>query len=193
MKNILVICGPSGVGKGTLISYLMQEFPDKFGFSISHTNREPRGTETNGVDYHFCSYEEFKNLISTDSFVEYAEVYNHFYGTSKRAIENIISQGKICLIDIDIQGVEQIQKSSFGNNAYYIGVLPKSKKDLEERLRKRKTELDQVIQTRLTKSDREIEMIKNNPNIYKLVNDDLQTACNEITELVKSYWSDILE
>lgn len=191
MKNILVICGPSGVGKGTLISYLMQEFPDKFGFSISHTSREPRKTETYGVDYHFCSYEEFKSLISADSFVEYAEVHNHFYGTSKKAIESITGQGKICLIDIDIQGVEQIQKSSLGDMAYYIGVLPKSKKDLEERLRKRKTELDQVIQTRLENSDQEIERINNNPKIYKLVNDDLQTACNEIKALVKSYWSDI--
>lgn len=191
MKNILVICGPSGVGKGTLISHLMQEFPDKFGFSISHTSREPRRTETDGVEYHFCSYEEFKSLISSDSFVEYAEVHNHFYGTSKKAIENITSQGKICLIDIDIQGVEQIQRSSFGDMAYYIGVLPISKKDLEERLRNRKTEQDQAIQTRLENSDREIEKIKGNPKIYKLINDDLQTACNEIVALVKSYWSEI--
>ncbi|OII74093.1 guanylate kinase [Cryptosporidium ubiquitum] len=191
MKDILVICGPSGVGKGTLISYLMKEFPEKFGFSISHTSRCPRGGESNGKEYHFCSSEEFKSMISIDGFVEYAEVHEHFYGTSKQAIENIIDQGKICLIDIDVQGVEQIQKSSFGDRAYYIGILPKSQEDLEKRLRKRKTDSDQAIQVRLKNSTQEIERIKCNPNIYKLVNDDLETACNEIGALVKSFWEDI--
>ncbi|KAH8582444.1 guanylate kinase [Cryptosporidium sp. chipmunk genotype I] len=193
MKDILVICGPSGVGKGTLISHLMQEFPDKFGFSISHTSRNPRGEESNGVEYYFCSNEEFKSIISKDGFVEYAEVHKYFYGTSKQAIEDIINQGKICLIDIDIQGVEQIQKSSFGDRAYYIGILPKSRIDLEERLRKRKTDSDQEIQTRLQNSVKEIERINLNPKIHKLVNDDLQTACNEIVTLVKSYWKDIFQ
>lgn len=191
MKDILVICGPSGVGKGTLISYLMQEFPGKFGFSISHTSRDPRGEETNGKEYYFCSNEEFKSMISMSSFVEYAEVHNHFYGTSKQAIENIVNQGKICLIDIDIQGVEQIQNSSFKDKAYYIGVLPKSHKDLEERLRKRGTDSDQVIEIRLKNSTQEIERIKSNPNIYKLVNDDLETACSEIAALIKSFWEGI--
>ncbi|CUV07204.1 unnamed protein product [Cryptosporidium hominis] len=191
MKDILVICGPSGVGKGTLISHLMKEFPDKFGFSISHTSRSPRGKESNGVEYYFCSNEEFINMISMDGFVEYAEVHKYFYGTSKQAIEDIINQRKICLIEIDIQGVEQIQKSSFGDRAYYIGILPKSQIYLEERLRKRKTDSEQAIQIRLQNSVKEIERINRNPNIYKLVNDDLKTACNEIAGLVKSYWKDI--
>ncbi|KAF7459046.1 guanylate kinase [Cryptosporidium felis] len=192
-KDILVICGPSGVGKGTLISHLMREFPGKFGFSISHTSREPREGEIHDVDYHYCTNDEFIEMISKNSFIEYAEVHKHYYGTSKQAIERIVGEGKYCLIDIDIQGVEQIQKSSYRDRVYCIGVLPRSLGDLELRLKKRNTDSSQVIQIRLDNAEKEIERIRNNSNIYILVNDDLENACKEITSLIKSYWKSISE
>lgn len=192
-KDILVICGPSGVGKGTLISYLMREFPNKFGFSISHTSRKPRGTEVEGLDYYFCTNDEFEHLLSENVFVEHAKVHEHYYGTSKQAIEDIVSTGKYCLIDIDIQGLEQMQNSSFKDRAYYIGILPKSLEDLRDRLVKRNTDSDESIQIRLSNSIKEIERIKSNSNIRLITNDNLQETLAEFFALIRSYWNDIIE
>ncbi|KAH7650355.1 guanylate kinase [Cryptosporidium bovis] len=190
-KNLLVVCGPSGAGKSILISHLMKRFPNKFGFSISHTSRNPRGSELDGVDYHFCSNSTFKNMISEGIFVEYATVHNYHYGTSKQAIQSIIDTGKYCILDIDVQGVQLVKKSTYGDRANYIGVLPKSIDDLEARLEKRNTDSKESIRVRLDNAIREIEIIKNSSFIDVIINDDIEKSCEEIEALILKYWRDV--
>ena len=96
----LVLCGPSGAGKSTIIEKITQAFPDAFGFSISHTTRSPREGEKDGVSYFFVDKETMKSAIKNDEFVEHAEHYGNMYGTSKKAVESVMDQGKICILDI---------------------------------------------------------------------------------------------
>jgi guanylate kinase len=108
----VVICGPSGVGKGTLIEMLMKRFPDgQLGFSVSHTTRPPREGEQDGVHYNFTTVEQIKKDIEEGKFIEYAEVHGKYYGTSIAAVESVQASGKICILDIDVQGAEKVKKS----------------------------------------------------------------------------------
>ncbi|KAH8741649.1 guanylate kinase [Cryptosporidium ryanae] len=190
-KELLVVCGPSGAGKSVLISHLMKRFPNKFGFSVSHTSREPRGSEVDGVDYHFCSNSTFVNMISENSFVEYANVHNYHYGTSKQAIQDVLNTGRYCILDIDIQGVQLVRKSQYADRANYIGVLPKSVEALEERLGKRNTDSRESIRVRLENSIREIEEIKNSNFIDVIVNDNIDKFLEEIEALILKYWPEV--
>ena len=99
----VVICGPSGVGKGTLLTRLMAEHPDSFGFSVSHTTRQPRAGEVDGVHYHFVKKEDMEAAITRGEFIEYARVHSNMYGTSVKAVEDVRAAGKTCLLDIDVQ------------------------------------------------------------------------------------------
>ncbi|GLD97547.1 hypothetical protein PINS_up006237 [Pythium insidiosum] len=143
----LVVAGPSGVGKGTLINMLLQRFPDTFGFSVSHTTRGPRPGETDGVSYHFRSKEEVQREIDDGRFIEYAHVHGNIYGTSKRAVEQVQEQGKICVLDIDIQGVQLVKRA--GLRCKFLFIAPPSIEELEKRLRGRGTETEEKIQLRL--------------------------------------------
>ena len=99
----VVVCGPSGVGKGTLLNRLIAEHPDAFGFSVSHTTRQPRPGEVNGVHYHFVLKEDMEAAIKRGEFVEYARVHSNMYGTSIKGVEDVRAAGKTCLLDIDVQ------------------------------------------------------------------------------------------
>ncbi|GAA5901573.1 hypothetical protein JCM6882_006315, partial [Rhodosporidiobolus microsporus] len=99
----VVICGPSGTGKSTLLKKLFNEFPDKFGFSISHTTRAPRPGEQPGVSYHYVTREAFHDLVAKDGFIEHAEFSGNCYGTSVQAVEDVKKGGKMCILDIDTQ------------------------------------------------------------------------------------------
>ncbi len=140
----IVIAGPSGVGKGTLVKKLMEKYPACFGFSVSHTTRAPRPGETHGVHYNFVSKDTMLKAIENKEFIEYAHVHSNIYGTSIAAVDKVIDEGKVCILDIDIQGVESVKKSHL--KCKYLFITPPSKTDLEQRLRGRNTETEDKIQ-----------------------------------------------
>ncbi|KAK3241356.1 Guanylate kinase 2 [Cymbomonas tetramitiformis] len=175
----VVICGPSGVGKGTLIGKLMKEFPDTFGFCVSHTTRKPRDGEVNAVHYHFSTKEKVAAEIAEGKFLEYAEVHGNYYGTSLAAVDAVAAKGKICILDIDVQGAEKVKLSSM--KARYVFVLPPSFEDLEARLRGRGTESEESLQKRLKNAHGEMKKAEE-PGFFDavVVNDDLDLAYNNL-------------
>merc|ERR1719203_1201444 len=106
----MIICGPSGVGKSVLIKKLQEIFPNKFGFSVSHTTRDPRPGEQDGKDYHFSTHEVMEKGISEGKFIEHAHVHGNIYGTSKDAVDAVRNEGKICILDIDVQGAKSMNE-----------------------------------------------------------------------------------
>ncbi|KAI7758021.1 hypothetical protein M8C21_028261 [Ambrosia artemisiifolia] len=173
----LVISGPSGVGKGTLINMLMKEFPSMFGFSVSHTTRAPREKEQNGVHYHFSERNVMEEDIRSGKFLEYAAVHGNLYGTSIEAVDVVADAGKRCILDIDVQGARSVRASSL--EATFIFVCPPSFEELEKRLRARGTETEEQIQKRLRNAKAELEQ-GSSPGLFDhiLVNNDLE-ACYE--------------
>eukprot|EP00286_Rhodomonas_abbreviata_P017444 CAMPEP_0181342936 /NCGR_PEP_ID=MMETSP1101-20121128/31290_1 /TAXON_ID=46948 /ORGANISM="Rhodomonas abbreviata, Strain Caron Lab Isolate" /LENGTH=241 /DNA_ID=CAMNT_0023454475 /DNA_START=32 /DNA_END=753 /DNA_ORIENTATION=+ len=151
----VVIAGPSGVGKGTLINKLIEKFPDVFGFSVSHATRAPREGEENGVHYNFVSKSEFEEAVEKGDFVEFAKVHANYYGTSFLAVEKIRAMGKVCILDIDIQGVQNVKKSDI--DCRYIFINPPSMLELEKRLTGRGTETAEKVKLRLENARGEIE------------------------------------
>jgi len=181
----IVVCGPSGVGKGTLIQKLMTEFPVKFGFSVSHTTRKPRPGEQDGVHYHFTTKEEIDKAIGEGKFVEHANVHGNQYGTSKAAVEKVLETGRICILDIDVQGAEQVKKSSL--KSLFVFIAPPSFEELEKRLRGRGTESEESIRKRLHNAKGELEYV-NKSNFWDLVltNDDLDTTYEKLKQWIFS-------
>mmetsp|Transcript_45825 Transcript_45825/g.74774 ORF Transcript_45825/g.74774 Transcript_45825/m.74774 type:complete len:317 (-) Transcript_45825:129-1079(-) len=179
----IVLAGPSGVGKGTLIQRLMEEYPLKFGFSISHTTRNPRPGEKNGVQYHFVTKEEFEKL--KPDMIEWAAVHNNMYGTSTQAVRDVISQGKVCILDIDVQGAEAVKRTNL--NPFLIFIKPPSLEILEKRLRGRGTETEEAIQNRLKNAQKELDA-STKPGLFEkiLVNDDLEVAYKELKAAIAS-------
>lgn len=179
----LVICGPSGSGKSTLLKRLFAEFPETFGFSVSHTTRKSRPGEEDGVHYHYVSVEEMKSLMANDEFIETATFSGNMYGTSKQSVYDVQTQGKVCVLDIEIQGVEQIKKSHL--NPVYIFNMPPTVDDLEKRLKKRGTETKETLARRLEAAEREIEYGKIPFNFdIVIVNDDIDRAYEEFKKFI---------
>eukprot|EP00640_Fibrocapsa_japonica_P002997 CAMPEP_0113934000 /NCGR_PEP_ID=MMETSP1339-20121228/1348_1 /TAXON_ID=94617 /ORGANISM="Fibrocapsa japonica" /LENGTH=266 /DNA_ID=CAMNT_0000935601 /DNA_START=27 /DNA_END=827 /DNA_ORIENTATION=+ /assembly_acc=CAM_ASM_000762 len=186
----LVIAGPSGVGKGTIIKRVMEHMPDKFGFCVSHTTRGPRPGEENGVHYHFTDRETMQTQIDNGQFVEFAEVHGNLYGTSVEAVNDVRKTGKICVLDIDVQGVQKVKESDL--DPMYIFVSPPSLETLEQRLRDRKTETEEQIERRLGNAKREMEYGKGEGNFNAvLINDDLDTAVDECKVLLLEWYPTI--
>jgi guanylate kinase len=149
-----VICGPSGVGKSTLIQRLLLEVPGVFGFSVSSTTRAPRKGETDGVDYHFTDIGAMRAAIAAGEFVEHAEVHGNYYGTRISSVRTVHEKGLHCLLDIDVQGAESVKRSSL--QASFLLVVPPSLDELERRLRGRGTDSEESIQKRLRGAAREL-------------------------------------
>ncbi|EPS69773.1 hypothetical protein M569_04991 [Genlisea aurea] len=179
----VVISGPSGVGKGTLISKLMEEFPSTFGFSVSHTTRAPRNNEQDGVHYHFVERDAMEKDIRDGKFLEFASVHGNLYGTSVEAVEAVTDQGKKCILDIDVQGARSVRRSSL--EAVFIFVRPPSFHELEKRLRSRGTETEEQIQKRLRNAEAELQQ-GNSPGLFDhiLVNDDLEKCYQRLKEIL---------
>lgn len=184
----LIICGPSGVGKGTLIARMMKEFPDAFCFSVSHTTRAPRPGEVNGVHYHFLPLVEMQQNINEGQFVEHAGVHSNLYGTSSAELESVRAQGKIAVLDIDIKGAKQLKQNL--KDAHYIFLMPPSVDVLERRLRGRNTESEEKIQLRLENAKDEIEF-SNEVGFFDQViiaDDNFVNAVDELRRLFCSWY-----
>lgn len=179
----IVISGPSGVGKGTLISKLMKEFPSNFGFSVSHTTRAPREKERDGIHYHFIERSVMEKDIKDGKFLEFAAVHGNLYGTSIEAVDVVTDEGKRCILDIDVQGAKSVRASSL--EAIFIFVCPPSFNELEKRLRARGTETEEQIQKRLRNAKVELEQGKE-PELFDhmLVNDDLDLCYESLKKLL---------
>lgn len=181
--KVLIVCGPSGSGKSTLLKRLFDEYPNKFGFSVSHTTRNPRPGEQNGYHYHFTTKEEMEKAISRDEFLESAVFANNMYGTSRAAIQAVCNEGKVCVLDIDVQGVKQIKKKNF--DSVYIFIKPPSMEELEKRLRARGTESEDSLQSRLDAARLDMIYGETPGNFnYILVNDSLDKAYPKFKDFI---------
>lgn len=187
MKNdkkgvLFVLSAPSGAGKSTLIKVLMQNIPDLM-FSVSHTTRAPRAGESHGRDYFFVDKNEFETMIKNGRLAEWARVHDNYYGTSKDFIDESLASGVGIILDIDVQGKEQIEKVF--PDCVSIFIMPPSMDILRQRLEGRGTETPESLAKRLKNA--EAEVLKKDGYRHIIVNDDLDAASEEITQLVAGY------
>lgn len=168
---LIVVSGPSGAGKGTICDALRERFP-AIHYSISMTTRPPREGEIDGVNYYFTDNARFEELLAQDAFLEYAKVYDHYYGTPKAYVYDMLRAGNHVMLEIDIQGAMQVKEKY--PEGVFIYIVPPSRDVLEARLRGRHTDSDEVIQARLAKARTELEWIDRYD--YVIVNDQLDAA-----------------
>jgi guanylate kinase len=188
MARPVVFVGPSGIGKNTIIGKLMDLYPGRFAFSVSHTTRAPREGEVDGVSYHFVTRAKFEEGIANRKFLEHAEVHGNYYGTSFEAIRTVERTGKICFIDVNIDGAVHVAKSRL--RPFIIFLRPESLQALERRLRARGTENEESIRKRMVTATEEMRRFEENKAIWNLViiNDKIDTTLVQIaTELFKRY------
>lgn len=179
---LFVISAPSGTGKSTLIRALMQNVPD-LRFSVSHTTREPRAGESHGRDYFFVDVKEFEDMIEKGGLAEWARVHGNYYGTSRDFIEENLDSGAGIILDIDVQGKEQIEKVF--PDCVSIFIMPPSMETLRQRLEGRGTDSAESISKRMKNAENEIS--RNSGYRHLIVNDDLDSATEEITNIVAGY------
>ena len=178
--NLFVISGPSGAGKGTLVKALIEQVPDAW-LSVSATTRKPREGEVDGKHYHFISNDQFDDLVCQDGFLEWAQVHSNKYGTPRAQVEQAIAEGKQAILEIDVQGAFQIKEKI--PQSILVFIEPPSLEILEERLRGRGTETEDVIAARMSVATMELlEKIKYD---IAIVNDDLDVAAKELVDFVE--------
>ncbi|KAI1915712.1 guanylate kinase [Ophidiomyces ophidiicola] len=179
----VVISGPSGTGKSTILKRLFTEYPDRFSFSVSHTTRSPRGGEQDGREYYFTNKDSFLQLVDEKGFIEHAQFGGNYYGTSIKAVKDIGDLGRVCILDIEMEGVKQVKRSDL--NARFIFLAPPSMEELERRLRGRGTETEDSLSKRLAQAKNELEFAKE-PGAHDkiVVNDDLETAYQSVKDWI---------
>ncbi|XP_038207667.1 guanylate kinase isoform X1 [Zerene cesonia] len=188
----LVLCGPSGSGKSTLLKRLQKEFPDKFGFSVSHTTRGPRPGEKDGVHYHFTTRDNLLAAVEKGEFIETAIFSGNLYGTSKKAVEDVRLSGRICVLDIEIEGVKQIKRTDL--DPLLVFVMPPSMDELERRLRNRNTEQEEALQKRLETARHEIKYGQEPGNFHIVIlNDSLDKAYAELRDFIIKNADNVVE
>lgn len=196
MEGLLfVLSGPSGVGKNTVLKKVLAKRTD-LTYSISATTRPPRGQEVDGVDYYFLSKEQFWAECQNNGFLEWAEIYGHYYGTPKKQVLALLQKGQHVILDVDIQGAAQIRQNYA--NAVLIFLHPPSITELTRRLRERKTEDEDAIKKRLAYLEKELAAVTSYD--YVVVNDQLEEACRRVEAIInaeevkvtRGYWKRFL-
>jgi guanylate kinase len=179
MSTVFIISAPSGSGKSTLVNEVLQIVP-RMDFSISYTTRPSRGSEQDGREYFFVTHTQFEEMIRRNEFLEHADVFGNYYGTAARFLRKAEERGNDLLLDIDVQGAEQIKRKIAG--AVSIFILAPNRQELEKRLRHRSEDAEPVIQRRLVTASREIE---NYPKYdYILVNDRLPDSIEALKSIL---------
>jgi guanylate kinase len=179
---MIVLSSPSGAGKTTLVKMLSKI--DNYEISISHTTRQPRLNEKNNKDYYFVNEDEFKRLINNQEFLEYAKVFNNFYGTTRTPVIDRLNKGKNVLFDIDWQGADQIKNKKLDYKLITFFILPPSKEVLFERLSNRDMKDKLIAEERMKQFGRDVLHWINYD--YVVINDDLQSCYSKIINLIKA-------
>lgn len=177
--KLFVISGPSGVGKGTLVSEVLKKNKN-IELSVSATTRNPRPNEADGINYHFFSKEKFQELINNDELIEWAEFAGNYYGTYESVVEQTLNSGKDLIVEIEVQGALQIKQKR--KDAILIFILPPSIEELKNRLKGRKTETEEVIKKRLSIVDSEYK--KKDMFNYQIINDKLSTSITKLENII---------
>lgn len=184
-KGLLILfSGPSGVGKGSIRRELVRRNEIQFSYSVSMTTRLPRDKEVDGVDYYFVTKEQFLENIKNNNFLEYTEFVGNYYGTPKDKVEEIRNQGKNVFLEIEINGARQVMDNVKDEGVISFFLIPPSLKDLEDRIRKRKSEPDNIIQERLAKGAKEMTMTDNYD--FVILNDTVERAAEEVIQHIKN-------
>lgn len=186
LGKLIVIVAPSGTGKSTMIKRLKEDFPSLVE-SVSYTTRPMRPGEVEGKSYFFISREDFLKMREKNEFLEWAEVHGNFYGTSKRFVEECLSNGINLLFDLDVQGTDSL-KAHFKERANVIFISPPSVEELEKRLRHRGTESTQSINIRLMNAQK--ELLRKNDFDYLIYNDDIENAYKRLCEITQKILGD---
>ena len=179
---LVVISGPSGVGKSTVRQALFSMKGHKLSYSVSMTTREPRETETNGIDYYFVDQAEFKRRIAEDMFLEYAEFVGQYYGTPLDKVEELLDQGREVVLEIETEGALQVRSKM--PEAILIFIVPPTKDALYQRLRSRGTEDDYQLEKRILKANKEFKLAHKYD--YIVVNDDVHNAADRILAIIRA-------
>ncbi|MBF2066256.1 MAG: guanylate kinase [Calothrix sp. C42_A2020_038] len=180
--KLIVLTGPSGVGKGTLMRTLLQRHPELY-YSVSATTRQPRPGEVDGKHYHFIDRNKFEQLVARGEFLEWAEFAGNYYGTPRQAVLNQINSGKSVVLEIELSGARQIRKSF--PSAKSIFILPPSLAELEKRIRGRGQDPEDAIARRLHRANEEIQAA--NEFDIQIINDDFETALNSIETALDNF------
>lgn len=179
---LIVLSGPSGVGKGTVRKALFESEGHNFTYSISMTTRQPRAGEVDGEDYYFVTREEFEKRIKDGKFLEYAEFVGNYYGTPIDKVEENIAAGKEVVLEIEVEGARQVKQKM--SDAVFIFIAPPSFNALHERLKRRGTERQEVINERLEKARRELRLM--NDYDYIVINDEVNNAADRIRAIIRA-------
>ena len=180
--KLYIISAPSGAGKTSLVNHLTADL-DKLHVSISHTTRQQRPGEMHGRDYFFVSLDEFKNMLSDQAFLEYAQVFDNFYGTARQTVEDKLRNGIDVILEIDWQGAKQIREIL--SDSISIFILPPSTEILQQRLQNRGQDSEEIIQRRMRDAVTEISHF--NEYDYLIVNDDFDEALTELKSIIIAF------
>ena len=181
-KNLVVISGPSGVGKGTIIQKLI-DHDSTLKVAVSACTRTPRQGEIDGETYYFLSEEEFKQKIENDEFVEWCEVHGNYYGTLKIEIEKLTDNGHTCILEIDTEGAKKLKERV--NDCLSVFLTPPTMQCLRDRLEQRQTEDSETIARRILRAEEELKEVSGYD--YVVINDEVSTAFKDTYEIISSF------
>lgn len=180
---LIIISGPSGVGKGTIRKRIMEMNKVDLTYSISMTTRSIRPMEQDGVDYYFVTKEEFQEHLKNDNFLEHAKFVGNYYGTPRDKVEELRNQGKNIVLEIEINGAHQVMDKVHDDGLISFFIMPPNLKALEDRIRGRRSESEDIIQERLKKGEKEMKMSGRYHHVVK--NDDIDRVSNEIISILQ--------